>query len=93
MKLTQSLGAKLAMVCAACLAAIVIGAAGMNAVSVGMLQETMRRESVRLAEEKGKQLALQLASLAESGGFEGQAASASRSAFSSATTPNWCLPA
>jgi len=62
-KFVQSLGAKLALVCLACLALLAVAAAAINAVGVNALKEHILQDSLRLAEEKGKQLAAELGRL------------------------------
>lgn len=63
MKVQSSLGAKLAIVCILCLSVVAAIAAGFNILQVRMLKEQMLRGSERLAEEKARALADELAQL------------------------------
>jgi signal transduction histidine kinase len=71
---TKSLGARLTLVCAACLAVVIVSAGVMNALAVRALQDHIRRDSLQLAEENAKQVASAMGRLGAGGSANGPAA-------------------
>jgi len=71
---SQPLGTRLALVCAACLAVLIVSAAVMNSLAVRALQDHIRSDSLRLAEENAAQLAGAMARLQYDGQGDGQTA-------------------